>query len=214
MKGVSIMISRNEAINLTKIAVRKTFERLPEILSQVPQLSVAGGILSEVREIAKDVKAEKNSEETKQALDKIIEENGGEEAFVQKLKQEIKNECDTKKPKYITCVTFYVKEGKSLTKEEQDYMIAVLTDEEEPEEEEVQSFVQNFLNEYFGGSIDNDYEITPDYVTFNFFCDMEDHVYKEGMLEEMRYGLNRIINRDVLDEYMWAGTDDSVVMEN
>ncbi len=87
-----------------------------------------------------------------------------------------------------------------------------MTQEETLEDAELNRFITLFVNDYFGGDMtDCDYpcELEPEYLAFNF-DDTADHEYSEEDLVLIRDELNKIIGRQVFDEYEGYGTDDSV----
>jgi hypothetical protein len=205
------MISREEAFTLLRCFGHNTVMEAPEILAIIPKTTMAGKLLGEVKKIIIETANDVSAARTR--MDQLVDENGGSQKFTQELRQEIRAERDKEYQKYINCVIFWVKPGDSLSAEEQDDLISVLSDEVEIEDEHIAEFVECFIQEYFGGVADlrddGASEIASDYLAFNF-DDTTDHEYEEEDLKIICAELNRIVGREVFDEYDWYGTNDSV----
>lgn len=208
------MISKESAMkmNMLKVIVKGTWDRLPEILSAIPATVLAGKVLSEVRDIVEEArKANADSKELKDKIDKLVKENGGEEAFGKELSEELAQQC-AENPKYINCAIFTVKSGEHLSEDEQEQLLGILTGEMESEDSQVSNFIRAFTEDYFSGdmdSCDNACEMDESYIAFNF-DDSTDHEYLEEDLIFIRDSLNRIVGREVFDRYEGAGADVSV----
>ena len=202
------MIQRKQAFNILKVVTKKTLYNIPEILAAIPATAVVGELIVVVKKIYEDTK----NEEMKVALDKIIKEKGGPEAFLRLLIGEVKEESDPDNPKYINCAIFMVEAGKELSDEEKDKLVGVLTGEIEAGTNEISEFVDDFRDEYFCGdyeSCDYPIEIDDGYIAFNF-DDCSDHDYSEDDLKLIMNKMNAIVGREAFYEYEGAGTDDSV----
>ena len=211
------MISREKTVQLLKVVVKGAWDALPAILVAIPTTAIAGKILVELKKSIDKAKAEGKSDKeagkaTADTAKKLVQESGGVIGFIKELKKEVKENRDVKNPKYINCAIFSVHAEEKLTGEDQERLISVLFEGEETEDGELNHFVELFVNDYFGGdaeACDNAYEVEAEYVAFNF-DDSCDHEYSEEDLVLIRDELNKIVGRDVFEDYEGAGTDDSV----
>ena len=211
------MISRDKVVPILKVVAKGAWDALPAILIAIPATAIAGKILVEIKKSMDKAKAEgKSEEEVKKAgadtTKNLVRESGGVFGFVKALKKEVKENREVKNPKYINCAIFSVDPEDKLTEEEQELIISVLFEGAETEDEELNRFVELFINDYFGGdaeACDNAYEVEAEYVAFNF-DDSRDHDYSEEDLVLIRDELNKIVGREVFVDYEGAGTDDSV----
>lgn len=169
-------------------------------------------MLIEVRKIAEEAKAANaDTKEVNDEINKLIRENGGEEAFREELMQETEQQRG-ENPKYINCAVFTSKSGMHLTEEEMESLEDALTGQAESLDSEIGKFVAAFIEDYFGGdmdSCDNAYEIDESYVAFNF-DDCSDHEYLEEDLVIIQDYLNRIVGKEIFNYHAGYGTDDSV----
>lgn len=214
------MISRKNAVEITKAVAKGTWNNLPSILSVIPATAIAGKVLTEIKKIATDVEQTKKDvtetkedvKEIKAQMEQIKEANGGEENLREQILAELKNNRDPKNPKYINCAVFRVREDDSLSEEDMSRILSVLTFEETVEDTDLNRFVELFIEDYFDGDMtecDYPYELEPEYLAFNF-DEWTDHEYSEEDLVLIRDELNKIVGRQVFDEYEGCGTDDSV----
>ncbi|MBE5938730.1 MAG: hypothetical protein E7265_12000 [Lachnospiraceae bacterium] len=211
------MISGNKAVQIFKFIAKCAWELLPVILPEIPATAITGRILVELKKTMDKAKEEEKSdievrEEITGTVQNLIREFGGVADFIRGLKKEVKENSDVQKPKYINCVIYSVNPEEKLTMEEQEKIISVLFEQGGTNDAELGYFVTAFIEDYFGGDVkacDNAYEVEAEYVAFNF-DDSCDHVYSEEYLQCLRDGLNKIVGREVFEDYVGAGTDDSV----
>lgn len=207
------MISRKKAVDIMKVVAKGAWDNLPAILAVIPATAIAGKVLGEIKKIASDVAdTNKDVKETKAAVEKIINANGGVSNFTNEIKNELKENRDSQNPKYINCAIFTVAQGDCLSQTELDRLVSILAQEETLEDAGLNKFITLFVDDYFGGCVedcDYPYEMEPEYVVFNF-DDSVDHDYSEEDLVLIKDDLNKILGRQVFDEYEGYGTDDSV----
>ena len=203
------MLTKEQSFKVVKAIAKGTWNNLPAILSVIPATAIAGKVLVEVKKIADEVKASGKAQE--EAVNKLIEECGGEAEFKKKLHDEVKSERDTKNPKYINAAIFCINGAEGLSDEEQEKLVDTLTGEAEAETGEIARFVDAFCEDYFASdhdSCDCPIEIGQEYIAFNF-DDMSDHPYDEEDLQIIMDELNKILGRAAFSEYESLGTDDS-----
>lgn len=192
-----------------KAVAKGAWNNLPSILAVIPATAIAGKVLVEIKKIASDVAdTNKDVKETKAQVKQLINAHGGAD----EIKKELKENRDPKNPTYINCAIFMVTQGYSLSQIEMNRLMSVLTQEETLEDAESNRFITLFVNDYFSGDItDCDYpcELEAEYLAFNF-DETADHEYSEEDLVLIRDELNKILGRQVFDEYEGYGTDDSV----
>ena len=207
------MITREKGIEIMKVVAKGTWNSLPAILSVIPATAIAGKVLVEVKKIADEAaKVGKNSEEIKEAVQKLVNDCGGENNFAKEVTEELKQNRDNTNPKYINCAIFTVNQGEVLTEEEQEKLASILLKEISLGDAKLDNFVKIFIEDYFAGDVctcDNAYEIEAEYMAFNF-DDTRDIEYNEEDLVYIRDEFNKILGRQVFDDYEGYGTDDSV----
>ena len=207
------MISRDKIINVTKAVAKGAWDSLPSILSVIPQTMIAGKILVEVKKIADNaINTGTSDDKVKEAVEAFVKEYGSVEAFKEAMLKELRENRDSKNPKYINCALFTVKPGDALSEEEQAFVAGVLSGEVKTELEQLNNFVRLFMDEYFGGDInacDCGYEVAAEYIAFNF-DDSVDHEYDEEDLKLIMNKLNEIVGRPVFHDYEGYGTEDSI----
>lgn len=108
-------------------------------------------------------------------------------------------------------MSFEVNADDAFPEAEQQKLTDTLTGESEPENTNIERFVSEFREDYFGDNYDaceNAIETGEDYIAFNF-DDMSDHTYDENDLKIICDMLNQIVGRTIFNEYEGYGTDNS-----
>ncbi len=211
------MLTKEKTFLVMKSIAANTWDDLPELLAAIPQTATMGKVLKELKKIVENVKADcRNEEEKMEALKKEIncleEQCGGRAAFYREAYQEVKAVCDGKNPEFINCAIFLVCDESGLSDAKQEKLVGTLTGEIEAETKEIADFVNGFRMKYFGDdyeACENAIETGADYISFNF-DDVTDHKYNEEDLAEICVYLDKIVGREVFEEYVGFGTDDSV----
>lgn len=210
------MVARENRKEVVMALAKGTLHSLPAILAAIPATAIAGKILIEVKKIGEEVKAAGKSKEEeeavyKEAVRQLVERYGGKAAFLEAIRKELKAERASKNPTYINCAVFETAVNDSLSELEQQKLVDTLTSKAEAETVEIARFANAFREDYFGDNYeacDNAIEIGEGYIAFNF-DDMSDHPYDEEDLKTIRDMLNKMVGREVFDEYEGFGTDDS-----
>lgn len=203
------MLTREQGFHLAKAIAKGAWNCVPEILAKIPAAAIAGKVLTEVKKAYEEEKAAKGQEE---AIAPVIERCGGKAEFEKKLRQELREERDSKNPAYINCAIFQTNAGDCLSKSEQKKLEDTLKGEIKAETAELASFADAFREDYFAddyAACDNPIEIGESYIAFNF-DDTSDHPYDEEDLKMIMDSMNKMIGREAFCEYEGAGTDDSV----
>lgn len=206
------MISREKSFRMIKALSQRTWVHLPKLMECIPATAVAGKILGELIQIYEEAKELGQTQEEQAAkVNQLIEKCGGEAQFKKKVREELKAERNPKNPAYINCVIFEVNADDSLSEAEQQKLTDTLTGDLEPENTNIERFVSEFREDYFGDNYDaceNAIETGEDYIAFNF-DDMSDHTYDENDLKIICDMLNQIVGRTIFNEYEGYGTDNS-----
>ncbi len=206
------MISREKSFRMIKALSQRTWAHLPKLMECIPATAVAGKILGELIQIYEEAKELGQTQEEQTAkVNQLIEKCGGEAQFKKKVREELKAERNPKNPAYINCAIFEVNADDSLSVAEQQKLADTLTGDLEPENTNIERFVSEFREDYFGDNYDaceNAIETGEDYIAFNF-DDMSDHTYDENDLKIICDMLNQIVGRTIFNEYEGYGTDDS-----
>ena len=212
------MITGAQGFAMVKAIAECAWNRIPNILAEIPVAATAGKVVGEVKNLCEDVKSACNSKEEndstfKNELNQIISKYGGEKEFRKKLRRELKAERDIKNPKYINAAIFSLDdEVHDLSESERHKLEDTLKGNMDAETPELSRFVSAFSQDYFANdyeACDNPVEIGNRYIAFNF-DDMSDHPYDEEDLKLIMEMLNKIIERNAFCEYEGLGTDDSV----
>ena len=210
------MVTRMQRFSILKTIAECAWNRLPNILAEIPVTASVGKVLGEVQKLCEDVKTacqSKAGEDNSFAkeLKELIDKCGGENAFRKALRQELKVERDSENPTYINAAIFLLDEADALSESEQQKLVDVIRGNIEAETSEVKKFVCAFREDYFADdydSCDNPIEVGAGYIAFNF-DDMSDHPYDEEDLQLIMDMLNKMLGRDAFCEYEGLGTDDS-----
>lgn len=211
------MIARVQGFEMLKAIAECAWDRFPDILAEIPVTAVAGKVLREIQKICEDVKTacelkEGNDISFKEALNQLIAKCGGIAEFKKKLREELKEARDNQNPKYINAVIFCISDAPILSGAERTKLFDVLIGESEAETEEIEKFVNAFCEDYFASdyeACDYPIEVGVEHIAFNFDTESE-HPYNEEDLELIMDMLNKILGREVFNEYEGLGMDDNV----
>lgn len=211
------MITRKQGFFILKTIAECAWNRLPDILLEIPATATTGKVLREVKKLCEDVKVackskEENDNSFEEDIRQLMKKYGGEREFKEKLYQELETERELNNPEYINAAIFLIDGTEGLSEAEQQILVDTLKGNIDVATLELSNFVRVFCEEYFGNdyeACDYPIEVGKVYIAFNF-DDMKDHPYDEEDLTLIRDMLNQIIGRNAFCKYGALGTDDSV----